>query len=35
MRRNFHPYISTTYVNGYVKDQSLKGMGDEEVFSWF
>lgn len=31
MRRNYHPYISATYINGYVKDQSLKGMNEEEV----
>jgi large subunit ribosomal protein L43 len=31
MRRNHHPYISSTYINGYVKDQPLRNMKDEEV----
>lgn len=31
MKRNFHPFMSSTYINGYVKDQSLKRMEAEEV----
>jgi large subunit ribosomal protein L43 len=34
MRRNFHPYISSTYINGYVKDQSLKNMKEDEILEW-
>jgi large subunit ribosomal protein L43 len=35
VKRNYHPYMSSTYVNGYVKDQSLKNMRPEEVVDWF
>lgn len=35
MRRNHHPYISSTYINGYVKDQPLRNMDDEEVLDEF
>lgn len=35
MRRNHHPYISSTYINGYVKEQSLKNMEMDEVVHWF
>ena len=35
MRRNYHPYISSTYINGYVKDQSLKNMKEDEIMEWF
>ena len=34
MRRNHHPYISSTYINGYVKDQCLKNMEDNQVVGW-
>lgn len=34
MKRNFHPYMSSTYINGYVKDQSLKNMDPAEVIEW-
>lgn len=34
LKRNFHPYISTTYINGYVKDQSLKNLSEKEVVEW-
>jgi large subunit ribosomal protein L43 len=34
MRRNYHPYISSSYINGYVKDQSLKNMNEEEIIGW-
>ena len=35
LKRNFHPYMSSTFINGYVKDQSLRNMTAEEVMSWF
>ena len=35
MRRNFHPYMSSTYINGFVKDQSLRNMTCKEVVAWF
>ena len=35
VKRNFHPYMSSTYVNGYVKDQPLRNKTSEEVLTWF
>ena len=35
LKRNYHPYISSTFINGYVKEQSLKNMTAEEVLFWF
>ena len=35
MRRNFHPYMSSTYINGFVKDQPLRNMTCKEVIAWF
>mmetsp|Transcript_19880 Transcript_19880/g.26828 ORF Transcript_19880/g.26828 Transcript_19880/m.26828 type:complete len:86 (-) Transcript_19880:195-452(-) len=35
MKRNYHPYLASTYINGYVKEQSLKNMTSDEVFFWF
>ena len=35
MKRNYHPYMSSTYINGYVKEQSLKNMTSDEVMFWF
>ena len=35
MRRNHHPYMSSTYINGYVKDQPLRNKTGEEVLAWF
>lgn len=35
MRRNHHPYVSSTYINGFVKDQPLRQMGEEEVLDQF
>ena len=32
MRRNYHPYMSSTFINGYVKEQSLKNMTADEIF---
>lgn len=29
MRRNHHPYMSSTYINGYVKDQPLRSFEEE------
>ena len=34
MRRNYHPYLASTYINGYVKEQSLKNMEAQEVLAW-
>lgn len=34
MKRNYHPYMSSTYINGYVKDQSLKNMSPEDIVEW-
>jgi len=34
MKRNYHPYMSSTYINGYVKDQSLKNMSADEIVEW-
>lgn len=31
MRRGHHPYMSSTYVNGYVKDQPLRNMEIDQV----
>ncbi|CDW76166.1 UNKNOWN [Stylonychia lemnae] len=31
MRRNHHPYISATYINGFVKDQPLRNLPPEEI----
>ena len=35
LKRNYHPYISSTYINGYVKDQPLRSLEGEEVIEWF
>ena len=35
MKRNFHPYMCSTYVNGYVKEQSLRNLTAEDVLFWF
>ena len=35
LKRNHHPYMSSTYINGYVKDQSLRNMKAEEILDWF
>ena len=29
MRRNTHPYISSTYINGYIKEQPLRNYESE------
>lgn len=34
LKRNFHPYMSSTYVNGYVKDQPLRSLEPEVVIEW-
>jgi large subunit ribosomal protein L43 len=34
MKRNYHPYMSSTYINGYVKDQSLMNMSQEDIVEW-
>ena len=35
LRRGHHPYVSSTYVNGYVKDQPLRGMEEDHVLQEF
>lgn len=35
MRRNHHPYISSTYINGYVKDQPLRNYENEQILEAF
>ena len=35
MRRNHHPYVSATYVNGFVKDQPLRNMNPDEILDNF
>ena len=34
LKRNFHPYLASTYINGYIKEQSLKNMQAEEIIEW-
>ena len=34
MKRNHHPYISATYINGYVKDTPLRNLPEEEVLGY-
>ena len=34
MRRNHHPYISATYINGYVRDIPLRNLDESEVIEW-
>ena len=29
MKRGAHPFMSSTYINGYVKDQPLRNMGED------
>ena len=35
LRRGHHPYVSSTYINGYVKDQPLRGMEENHVLNEF
>ncbi|KAL4476446.1 hypothetical protein ABPG74_010179 [Tetrahymena malaccensis] len=35
MRRNKHPFLSAQYINGFVKDVSLKNYGGEEILDEF
>ena len=35
LRRNYHPYLASTFINGYVKEQSLKNMTADEIIFWF
>lgn len=35
LKRGHHPYMSSTYINGYVKDQPLRNMEGEEVLDHF
>ena len=34
MRRNHHPYVSATYINGYVRDIPLRNLDETEVLEW-
>ena len=34
MRRNHHPYMSTTFINGYVKDIPLRNNTHEESLGY-
>ena len=34
MKRNGHPYLSATYINGYVKDTPLRKMNENEVMGY-
>lgn len=35
LRRGHHPYMSSTYINGYVKDQPLRNMEQGQVSDEF
>lgn len=35
MKRGNHPYMSSTYINGYVKDQPLRNMENNDVLQEF
>ena len=35
MKRNHHPYLASTFINGYIKEQSLRNMTAEEILDWF
>jgi hypothetical protein len=35
MRRGKHPYLSSTFINGYIKDQPLLNMNEEEIHDEF
>lgn len=35
MKRGHHPYMSSTYINGYIKDQPLRNMEEEAVHDEF
>ena len=35
MKRNGHPYMSSTFINGYVKDQPLRNLTSAEVLTFF
>lgn len=34
-RRGTHPYITATYINGYIKDQPLRNFEPNEIFDAF
>ena len=34
MKRQFHPYVSACYINGYVKDTPLRNMDHDEVLHY-
>jgi hypothetical protein len=35
LKRGQHPYMSSTYINGYVKDQPLRNFENEKVLDEF
>lgn len=35
LKRGSHPFISSTYINGYNKSQSLRNMEPEEILNEF
>ncbi len=35
MKRGAHPYINSTYINGYIKDQPLRNYGAKAVLDEF
>ena len=35
MKRGYHPYMSATYINGYVKDVPLRNLHDEQILGLF
>jgi hypothetical protein len=34
-RRGNHPFITSTYINGYIKDLALRNMNPEEILHEF
>ena len=32
-KRNYHPYVSSTYINGYIKDVPLRALEAKEVLN--
>ena len=35
LKRGSHPYISSTYINGYIKSQSLRNMDTSDILNEF
>ena len=34
LKRNNHPYLESVYLNGYVKEQSLRNMEPDKIMEW-